>query len=333
VTGLSTTRRSVLLSALTLPTLCWGAESSDVTIVTATPISINALDTLNAYSGGHLAANGLKATVLGASSGPPAVQQLVGGRCQFIRTHPIDVIKAIAVHGVKIVSIANLTHGSNFVVLSAKKAPILSAEDLRGKRIGIAAAAGTTENYLDFILKKAGINPDQVSRYVAPLNPGSFTLIEQGRIDGCVTNHDIALALQRSGKEIEFWSTSRYVSVPGRCFFTTQDIIEKQPGVVLSFIRALKTSVEEIIAGPIEPLIIRAGQDFDLAGLRDPPHLARLIEDETKLWLEGGRENLLRNMPDLWAAACREFAAAGFAQIEDPTSLYTNSFLDQALKP
>ena len=45
-----------------------------------------------------------------------------------------------------------------------------------------------------------------------------------------------------------------------------------------------------------------------------------------------GKQNFLRNVPELWAKASDETKKAGIASAADVTSLYTNEYVDKALK-
>ena len=49
-----------------------------------------------------------------------------------------------------------------------------------------------------------------------------------------------------------------------------------------------------------------------------------------RLWLSEGRDNLLRNVPKLWEAGVTVLRENEIASIADPTTLYTNRFLDPA---
>ena len=267
--------------------------------------------------------------MLGAGGAAAAVQQLAAGQCQFTRGAAIDVMKAVAAQKVPLVSVATLFQGSTFWVMSSKNKPIRAAEDLRGKRIGVVSIGGTTENFLDLMLVKAGIPKVDTPREVVGNNPGAFALVQSGRIDGMIASSNVGAVLRRQNAPLEWFSTDKYAPMPSQSYFTTWDVIAKQPALVQAFVRALKASVEEIMAGPIEPLIVRASKDYEIPGIRDRTALVHTIEEDIPLWLTEGRENLLRNVPALWRSAKENLAEAGLARIGDETALYTNEFVDK----
>ena len=53
---------------------------------------------------------------------------------------------------------------------------------------------------------------------------------------------------------------------------------------------------------------------------------------QDQLWLSEGRQNLLRNVPARWQAGVEVLRQGGVADIKDPTTLYTNTFIDKVLK-
>jgi hypothetical protein len=93
--------------------------------------------------------------------------------------------------------------------------------------------------------------------------------------------------------------------------------------------RGLKASVDEIVAGPVLPIIERAAKDFDNPGMKDPQRLADLVQSVIEqFWLGEGKQNLLRNMPTRYKAGADALRDVGIADIKDPDSFYTNQFLD-----
>jgi tRNA U34 5-methylaminomethyl-2-thiouridine-forming methyltransferase MnmC len=81
---------------------------------------------------------------------------------------------------------------------------------------------------------------------------------------------------------------------------------------------------------PIGPIFERAGNDFEIPGIKDIAALTALEQAAiAQNWLAEGKENLLRNVPRRWQAGCDALHEVGFADVKDPTILYTNQFLDE----
>ncbi len=45
--------------------------------------------------------------------------------------------------------------------------------------------------------------------------------------------------------------------------------------------------------------------------------------------LDGRKDTLLRNLPERWNAGCDALREVGFADVKDPSPLYTNEFVDK----
>jgi ABC-type nitrate/sulfonate/bicarbonate transport system substrate-binding protein len=325
--------RRLFIAATTAATAapCRAQTATPVTVLTPFGFIIDFLEMMNAVTGGHFQAAGLDATLLGAGGAAASTQQLAAGRCQFIRGSCIDVMKAMsAQQDVSLVSVATIFQGSNFNVISSTAKPIASAEDFRGRRIGVVSIGGTTENFLDLMLKQANIDKAAVPREVVGNNPGSFALLRQGRIDGFIATSNVVDLLRQQNAPVLAWSTDRYAPMPGQSYFTTRRIIDENPAMVQAFVKAMKASADEIVKGPIEPVLDRAAARFDIPGLRDKPALVATMQGDVALWLSEGPRNLMRNIPALWQSARDSLAAAGLADIADATTLYTNRFIDAA---
>ena len=109
-------------------------------------------------------------------------------------------------------------------------------------------------------------------------------------------------------------------------------MLGKQPDYVLRVLRGLKASVDEIVAGPIEPIVVRVAKDFELPGSKDPQNLANLEAAIVKnYWLAEEPKKI--SCTTLRAVATRAAADAlrevGIGDIRDPDSYYTNQFVDQ----
>ena len=79
-----------------------------------------------------------------------------------MRLTAIDEFVAVA-KGAALVCVSTLYQGSTFHVISAKDKPINSAEDLKGKTIGIVSVGGSTEQLLDIMLRSVGMTKADVT--------------------------------------------------------------------------------------------------------------------------------------------------------------------------
>lgn len=309
-----------------------GQAKEPLTVMTPFGFIPDFIELMNAVSGGHYEKHGFDAKLLGAAGTAQALQQLAAGQVQFIRAASIDMIRA-ATQGVPVVAIATSHQGSTFHMISPKEKPITRAEDLKGKTVGLVSVGGTTDIFLNLILAKVGLKPDDVKREVTGNSPGILQMVRQGRVDCFMASIVVPVILQRNNEQIELWSTDRYAPMPSQCYITTREMIEKKPESVVRFLKAMRDSMNEMLTQPNPPIFERASKQFDIPGIRDLATVVAVSDaSKQQLWLAKGRENLLRNIPELWAEGFKSLREAGLANPQNPDQLWTNRFIDEALK-
>lgn len=288
---------------------------------------------LNAAAGGHFKAQGFDAEIVGGKGGMTSVQQLVAKQAKFSRNAPIEVMKAYSATKVPLLAVATIMQSSVFHLISAKSAPIREAADLKGKTIGVVSVGGATENLLDLMLLQAGIPKAEVPRNVAGNSPGSMALIRQGRIQGFIATVNVVTALKLANEAFESWSTDRYAPMPGQVYLCHRETAEKEPATVVRFLKAVKASVNELLSAADKgPLLDRMTKAFEIPGAANRAAMIESLKQADELMLAQGRENLLRNVPALWAKGADLLNRAGLAKIDRVEDLYTNKFVDEALK-
>lgn len=320
-------------ATLAAPSLARAQAREPLAIMTPFGFNTDFIEMMNAVSGGYLARQGFEARLMGAQGTAPATQQLVAGQVQFIRSAAIDMIRAVHASGAPLVAIATSHQGSTFHIVSLRDKPVREAKDLAGKTVGIVSVGGTTDIFLDLMLQSAGLKRDDVRREVTGASPGALQLVKQGRVDCFMTSISAIVALQRANEPIELVSTDKYAPMPSQCYVTTRTVIEQRPQSVVRFLRAMKASMDEMLAGNNRAVFERAGRDYEIPGIRDLDTVVEVAQTSQRLlWLSKGRENLLRNIPELWESGFRALKAAGLADPPDPSALWTNRFVEEALR-
>jgi ABC-type nitrate/sulfonate/bicarbonate transport system substrate-binding protein len=331
-----TTRRTLLAGAAAgaaiagFPAIIRQARAAEpVTLITPFGFDSDFIDMMNAYSGGHLAHQGLDAKVLGATGTVQSIQAVITGEAQFGRFSGIDFIRAVGAKNAPLRAVATLRQKSGFRIVSLPEKPIKSGTDLKGKTIGLLSVGGTTQTFIEVLLAKNGIDKSEAKLIVAGNSPGEVELIHQGRLDCFICTFTVAFTLQQMGEKLEYFDVDIPVPAPGQVLHATRDTLTQKPELVRKVLRAMKASSEEIITQPIGPILERAGKDFDIPGMKN---IANLVALEKTLiadsWYGEGKENFLRNVPRRWQDGCDALHSVGFVDVKDPSALYTNEFLD-----
>ncbi len=334
-----TTRRTVLkgaamaAGALAMPALVRASRAAEpVTVVTPLGFSIDFFDAMNAYSGGHYAKFGLDAKVIGANTGVQMTQLVVSGQGTFGRGAPPDIVRAVAANQPAPISVSTIAQGCNFRVFSLKSKPVREPKDFKGKTVGLITLASPTGIYLDVMLAKAGLKPGDVERQPTGGTPGAYEILKQGRVDCFISTVAVEVALRRANVPVEVFDPDKYLPLPGQCYYAMQETLQARPQAIVSFLKAIRASVEEMLNEPLVPLIKRAGKDFEIPGSNDPEMLSAMLKAAIDTMLAQGKANLMRNLPQLWNGGCEALRLAHIVDIKDPSVLYTNRFVDEALK-
>jgi len=336
------TRRELLLKgsaalsgfALGLPLIANPARAADkVTMLTANGFQPDFIELMNGYSGKHFAKQGIDAEILGPHGTSQAGQLLMAGKAQFARFSGLDLVKVVGKANAPFVSISTMSQASTFHIVSTAEKPINKAEDLKGKKIGIVSIGGSTDTYVEMILRKVGIPSDSVEKRAVGNSLAAYQFVKRGVIDCCVLSLPVVMAVQSLNEKIVSWNTDRYVPMPGQCYLTTKDIIKENPDLVVRFLRGLRGSVEELMSNPAQPLFKRAAKDFEIPNLENIDFQAHILKEViNQQWLSEGRENLMRNVPKLWHDAAETAHILGADSFGDGSSVYTNKYVDAAMK-
>lgn len=314
------------------PALVRAQARENLTVMTPFGFIPDFIEMMNAVTGGHYGRHGFNAQLLGANGTAQALQQLTAGQVQFIRAAAIDMIRATG-QGAPLVAIATSHQGSTFHMISPREKAITRAEDLKGKTVGIVSVGGTTDIFLNLILNKVGLKPDDVKREVTGNSPGILQMVRQGRVDCFMASIVVPVVLRRQNEQIEAWSTDKYAPMPSQCYITTREVIERRPETVVRFLRAMRDSMNEMLTQPNRPIFERASRQFDIPGIRDLDTVVAVSDtSKSQLWLARGRENLLRNVPELWQAGFTALRETGLANPANPDQLWTNRFVEEALR-
>lgn len=287
---------------------------------------------MNAHSAGHFRAQGLQSTVLGGQGTGQAVTQLIAGQAKFTRASGLDIARAVYAANAPLVVIATLYQGSNWYVISHKDKPIRTALDMKGKKMGVVSVNGTTENFLDLMLSSAGVKPEETPREAVGNSPAAFQFVKQGRIDGFIAAFSVAIALREAKEPFEFFTSDKYAPMPSQVYATTREVAEKEPELCVRFLKGLKASVDDLLTLDYNVILDRISKDFEIPGIRNRAPLIAIAREAKDLWFTEGRENLMRNVPELWRKGADAINRSGLFKVDDIERLYTNRFIDAALK-
>ncbi len=287
---------------------------------------------MNAVVGGHFGKEGLDVSITNVRGTAVGIQQVIAKQATVTRIGLLDLMKASASQDAKIISVGTSLQGGIFNLVSRKDAPINTPADLKGKIVGVASLGGGQENVLNLMLSGAGIKPEEVERQAIGSNAGNVEILKQGRVDAFIASTETALILQMNNEPVEIWSTSKFAPLPGGVIMMTDEFAQANRDTVVKFLRAMRASALEIIDTDPAVILDRVVAKFEITTNEDRDFRLNAIKAYNDLTLAQGKENVMRNVPEVFAAAAKLVTGAGIVAIPDAAALYDNSFADEAFK-
>jgi NitT/TauT family transport system substrate-binding protein len=222
-------------------------EKTNITISFAST-GVTYLPGILAESLGYYKEAGLHVKIAAFSGGSKALASMMGGSA--------DVVSGAYSHTIELA--AKNQHLVNFVVQVncpgwlfgiGKKdfASVKSIADLKGKRIGVSAPGSSTNQAVNYMLAKAGVNPKDVSIIGVGQSAGAVAAIESGEIDALIINDPAATLLKSSGNMkplADFQSREGTHKVfggdyPEASLYSKQSFVDANPNTV----QALATAI------------------------------------------------------------------------------------------
>jgi len=185
-----------------------------------------------AHEAGIFARNGLEVSVIRTRADVAVMSMLAGD------TTLIDVAGPIAIRSnLKGVDSAFVAAGAvtfSYWLMAAKA--IKTAQDLKGKLVGVASLTGSTMVATRYALAKLNLNPDRDIKIIQiGGTPDRLTALRTGRIQATLLSPPTSLAAQKEGFNL-------LVDVAGLPFqdngpVTTRKFIREQPDIVRRYVR------------------------------------------------------------------------------------------------
>lgn len=287
---------------------------------------------MNAIVGGHFEKEGLTVEIASIRNTSAAIQQVVTEQAFVGRVGLLDVFKAAQAQSEPVHSVGTSLHHGIFNVISRAGDPILKPEDFKGKLVGLASIGGGQENMLNLLLAGAGVPFDSVTRQAIGSNAGNVEILKAGRVDAFLATVESALLLKRNNEPVEIWPASKYAPLPGGVLLMTKKFTAANGETVTKFLRAMRNSALEINAEDGGKILDRITPKFELSANPDRDFRIAAIKAYNEMSFVNGEENVMRNVPDVVKNAADLASKANIVTVTDVDSLYTNEFIDAAIK-
>jgi NitT/TauT family transport system substrate-binding protein len=334
----SFSRRSFLAGLAAGPVLltACGSEAAGSGGEAVTFLSYLPLETLSlapellAVTGGHFAKHGLDVTLQPVKGSPQAMQTLLAGSGPVSRVGQIDVMTAVAEAGQPLVNIGTLTRGSSLRFVYSKNDPLREPSDFLGKTMGVPSEGGTSDKVVSLVLANAGLDPSEVKRQVVGLTPGTFNLVQQGRIAGYVVSIDTANVVLSQHDDAAVFDPGKIVKSDSQVYIATKTGVEKNGRTLSAFMAGIRDALSAIVADDsLEQTIEKLRGEYSFASLDDDEIAKASLRTMRDLWTGGDpAAPLLVTDQTAWMTGYEELTAAKLAKSGgDAASWFDNSLL------
>jgi len=184
--------------------------------------------------------HGLNLEMIFIPGGSLSLQALIGKSLDLLMTGGPPVVNAY-LQGAKIKIIGGATNllPYTFVVIGG----IRSAEQLKGKRIGISRFGSNTDYVVRLALNQFALSPNEVQIIQVGGSQARLVAMKSGAIQATVLSPEETLVAQKMGYGILLDFIEKGIEFPHVNLVARDDFLETQPQTVRSFMRAYIESV------------------------------------------------------------------------------------------
>jgi NitT/TauT family transport system substrate-binding protein len=214
-------------------------DTKDITFVIANPSAINILPVSVAIGEGYFAEEGLNVSVEALNGSAAVLQALSSGQAQIGNPAPGPFLGARA-RGVDVVFLYRLNPNTSQSMVVLEDSGIESAEDLRGKVVGIGTADGAEASFARSIFKEVGMEEGTDYSFLVVGDGGLATAgFSRGDIAAYVAATSDSAIMSARGLALRNITPEKFRTFFGNGIAAMGDYIEANPDVIEGFGRAV----------------------------------------------------------------------------------------------
>ncbi len=286
---------------------------------------------------GYFKDEGLSVEIVDFPGGAKSLQAMVGGSADMVSGAYEHTITMQA-KGIHIMSIV-LQGRYNGIVLGIRKDRVASfktLKDLKGMKIGVTAPGSSTNHFVNNLLTKNGLKPDDVSIVGVGAGSGAVAAVKQGSVDA-ISNLDPVINILETEGDIVVVVDSRNAkgmqevygaAYHAGCIYAPVDWVKKNPNTAQAVVNAMVRASLWIQNARIDEIIAAVPAEY--YGDKQTLYKAALYKNQEGFSPDGRMS--MEGAKNVYAVLkAFEPAVQKVANI-DLARTFTNEFVDQALK-
>jgi NitT/TauT family transport system substrate-binding protein len=264
----------------------FAVAQSKVTIAVGGGACLCYLPTVLAKQLGEFDKAGVAAELVDLKGGSDALKAVIGGSADVVSGY-FDHCVNLAAKKQELQSFVVYDRYPGLVLVVSPKhtAEITAIKDLAGKKVGVSAPGSSTDFFLKYLLKKAGLDPTSASVIGVGLGATAVAAMEQGQIDAAVMLDPSVTVLQGSHPDLRILSDTRSQKdtlevfggeYPGGALYSTAAWVASHPKDVQALTSAILNTLQwihshspEDIMAKMPPEMVGKDKELYLAALKN----------------------------------------------------------------
>jgi NitT/TauT family transport system substrate-binding protein len=278
---------------------------------------------------GHYAEQGIDVELTDFPGGAKALEALMGGSADVVSGY-FDHTIQLAAEGKRLKSFVTMLRYPGLALVSGGGAK--SVADLRGRAVGVSAPGSSTHLFLNHLLMRSGLGPEDVSAVGIGMAAGAVAAMERGKVDAAVMAEPaISQLAARKGPLLVLaqvqneegvravYGTATY---PAAVLYARAEWVAANPILAQRLARAVRSTLGWIQAHSSAEIAARMPEAFRGG---DDAAYARAVESGRAMYSPDGE------MPEEGARAVARVMAESLVKVREagvnPADCYTNEFL------
>lgn len=217
----------------------------------------------SAVESGYFKQEGLDVQVVTATSGPKAIESLIGGDLDIaVTSYPgAFAAKAKNIADIKIVSDLYAARPGHGVLVAPPNGTIKKPEDAGGKRIAVTSTGSISDLALMSVLESKGVDIASIKWVPMPL-PDMGPALQRGNIDGAVVIEPFVTMTEKSigAMPIVDIASGATAELPMSGFASLAKWVTANPNTMAAFQRGLARGIKDVKSNrgeKLEPMLVK----------------------------------------------------------------------------
>lgn len=256
---------------------------------------------------GYFKAEGLDVEILDFPGGAKALQALIGGSVDLVSgAYEHTISQQAKGQNIEALFLQGKDAGIVLGMSKAKAAQYKSGKDLKGMKIGVTAPGSSTNMFVNVLLAKDGLKPDDVAIIGVGATAGAVAIMKRGEIDA-IANLDPVISMLEAGGDIVSVVDTRTAkgmkdvyggAYAAGCIYVPVEFAKKYPNTAQAVVNAMMRALRFIQASTPDQIVAAVPTDYYTDKALYKAALEKNIDSykhDGSISLEAGR-NVLRDL-------------------------------------